>query len=185
VGLSAVGTLLDTLRARFGGTLLDAHERLGDETVVVARDQALELFRFLRDDPEALYIMPLFLTAVDWPDREPDAPRYDVVYMLRSLMHNDVCRLVVQVTEDDPRVPTLEGVFCGMDWHERECYDLLGIEFVGHHDLRRILLPDDWEGHPLRKDYEEKEDYHGIPTVRPNPIELFKISLPGKEGAKA
>jgi NADH-quinone oxidoreductase subunit C len=93
------------------------------------------------------------VTAVDWPDREPDAPRFDVVYQLRSMRHNDVIRLVVQVPEDDPRVPTLEGVFAGMDWHEREAYDLIGIQFEGHHDLRRILLPDDWDGHPLRKDY--------------------------------
>jgi NADH-quinone oxidoreductase subunit C len=97
--------------------------------------------------------MPLFVTAVDWPDREPEAPRFDVVYQLRSLRFNDVCRLVVQVSEEHPHVPTLEKVFAGMDWHERECYDLLGIIFDGHHDLQRILMPDDWEGHPLRKDY--------------------------------
>jgi NADH-quinone oxidoreductase subunit C len=95
----------------------------------------------------------VFVTAVDWPDREPAEPRFDVVYMLRSLQHNDVCRLIVQVKEDDPNVPTLEEVFAGMDWHERECFDLLGIVFTGHHDLKRILLPTDWDGHPLRKDY--------------------------------
>ena len=102
---------------------------------------------------KAAYTTPVFVTAVDWPDREPAEPRFDVVYMLRSLQYNDVCRLIVQVTEDDPNVPTLERVFAGMDWHERECYDLLGITFTGHHDLKRILLPTDWDGHPLRKDY--------------------------------
>ena len=96
---------------------------------------------------------PVFVTAVDWPDREPAEPRFDVVYMLRSLQYNDVCRLIVQVSEDDPNVPTLEEVFAGMDWHERECFDLLGIVFTGHHDLKRILLPTDWDGHPLRRDY--------------------------------
>jgi NADH-quinone oxidoreductase subunit C len=121
--------------------------------VIVHREHLVRACELLRDDPEGLYAMPLFVTAVDWPDREPSAPRFDVVYQLRSLVHNDVCRLVVQVPEDDPRVPTLEGVFCGMDWHERECFDLCGITFLGHHELRRILLPDDWEGHPLRKDY--------------------------------
>jgi NADH-quinone oxidoreductase subunit C len=125
----------------------------GEETVVVHREHLVRASELLRDDPDGLYTMPVFVTAVDWPDREPDSPRFDVVYQLRSLAHNDVCRLVVQVSEDDPQVPSLEGVLCGMDWHERECYDLLGIVFVGHHELRRILMPDDWEGHPLRKDY--------------------------------
>jgi NADH-quinone oxidoreductase subunit C len=118
--------------------------------VFVAREHLVDAVRLLRDDPDSAYSLPICVTAVDFLDREP---RFDVVYQLRSLMYNDVCRLVVQVTEDDPSVPTLEGVMAGMDWHERETYDLLGIQFTGHHDLRRILLPDDWEGHPLRKDY--------------------------------
>jgi NADH-quinone oxidoreductase subunit C len=137
--------------------VLRRDEQFGEETVYVARDHLVEAATLLRDDPDGLYRMPLFVTAVDWPDREAEAhdpqPRFDVVYQLRSLYYNDVCRLIVQVSEEDPWVPTLELVFSGMDWHERECWDLLGIEFTGHHDLRRILMPDDWEGHPLRKDY--------------------------------
>lgn len=125
----------------------------GEETVWVLRDRLVEACRLLRDHPDGRYTVPVFVTAVDWPDREPEEPRYDVVYQLRSLQHNDYCRLIVQVPEDDPSVPTLEHVFAGMDWLERETYDLLGITFTGHHDLRRILLPMDWEGHPLRKDY--------------------------------
>jgi NADH-quinone oxidoreductase subunit C len=125
----------------------------GEETVWLDRDQLVAACTLLRDHPDAAYTVPLLVTAVDWPDREPAEPRFDVVYMLRSLQHNDTCRLVVQVTEDDPNVPTLERIFAGMDWHERECYDLLGITFTGHHDLKRLLLPTDWEGHPLRKDY--------------------------------
>ena len=129
----AVGTrALDLLRRELPDAVLAADEGFGEVTIRVGRDRLVE---------------------VDWPDREPDAPRFDVVYQLRSMRHNDVVRLVVQVPEDDPRVPTLEGVFAGMDWHEREAYDLIGIQFEGHHDLRRILLPDDWDGHPLRKDY--------------------------------
>ena len=125
----------------------------GEVTVWVDRADLVAVCTLLRDHPDAAYTTPVFVTAVDWPDREPAEPRFDVVYMLRSLQHNDVCRLIVQVTEDDPNVPTLEGVFAGMDWHERECYDLIGITFTGHHDLKRILLPTDWDGHPLRKDY--------------------------------
>jgi NADH-quinone oxidoreductase subunit C len=148
------------------GAVLRRDEAYGEETVYVARDQLVAACELLRDDPDGLYRMAVFVTAVDWPEREdvddddaveesgPKARRrFDVVYQLRSLQYNDVCRLIVQVTGDDPTVPTLEGVFAGMDWHERECFDLMGIVFAGHHDLRRILMPDDWEGHPLRKDY--------------------------------
>jgi NADH-quinone oxidoreductase subunit C len=151
--------------------VLRRDEAYGEETVYVAREHLVAACELLRDDPDGLYRMPVFVTAVDWldqeahqrrpvgsrlpaaPDAAEEAPRFDVVYQLRSLHYNDVCRLVVQVGEDDPSVPTLEGVFAGMDWHERECYDLCGIVFTGHHDLRRILMPEDWEGHPLRKDY--------------------------------
>ncbi len=135
--------------------MLRRDEQFGEETVYVARERLIEAATLLRDDPEGLYQMAVFMTAVDWLDREAETgePRFDVVYQLRSLQYNDICRLIVQVTEADPRVPTLEKVFSGMDWHERECFDLLGIVFEGHHDLRRILMPDDWEGHPLRKDY--------------------------------
>ena len=125
----------------------------GDAVVWLSREHLVAACTLLRDHPDAAYEMPVFVTAVDWPDREPEEPRFDIVYQLRSLRHNDTCRLIVQVPEDDARVPSLEGLFAGMDWHERECYDLLGIVFEGHHALRRLLLPDDWEGHPLRKDY--------------------------------
>jgi len=141
------------LAARLPQAVLRREEGYGEETVVIAREHLVVAAELLRDDADGLYTMPLFVTAVDWPDREPQAPRFDIVYQLRSLHFNDTCRLVVQVTEADATVPTLERVFAGMDWHERECYDLFGIVFTGHHDLLRILLPDDWEGHPLRKDY--------------------------------
>ena len=143
----------DLLARELPGSVLRTIEEYGEVTVYVARDQLTEAARLLRDHHDGLYVLPIHVTAVDWPDREPEVPRFDVVYQLRSLAHNDTCRLIVQVTEDDPTVPSLERVFASMDWHERETYDLFGIVFEGHHDLRRILLPEDWEGHPLRKDY--------------------------------
>jgi NADH-quinone oxidoreductase subunit C len=143
----------DVLERELPGAVLRREIEAGQEIVWLSRDQLVAACTLLRDDLETQYRMPLFVTAIDHPDREPERPRFDVIYQLRSLQYNDVCRLVVQVTEDDPSVPTLEGVFAGMDWHEREAYDLLGIIFTGHHNLKRILLPDDWEGHPLRKDY--------------------------------
>jgi len=150
VGLVAGARAAQILSARLPDAVLGREEAFGEETVVVGRDHLVEAVTLLRDDPEAAYSLPLCVLAVDFPDREP---RFDVVYQLRSLLHNDVCRLVVQVAEDDASVPTLERVMPGFDWHERETFDLSGIVFSGHHDLRRLLLPDDWEGHPLRKDY--------------------------------
>jgi len=143
----------DLLERELPAAVRKRESGFGEETVWLDRDSLVEACTLLRDHPEASYTMPLLVTAVDWPDREPAEPRFDVAYVLRSLQYNDTIRLIVQVTEDDPNVPSLELVFAGMDWHERECYDLLGITFTGHHDLKRILLPTDWEGHPLRKDY--------------------------------
>lgn len=150
---SAGRRALAVLEREMPDAVLGSEDALGELTIHVRRERIVEVARLLRDRDDAGYDLPLCVTAVDWPDREPEAPRFDVVYQLRSMQHNDVVRLVVQVPEDDPTVPSLEGIFAGMDWHEREAYDLLGIRFVGHHDLRRILLPEDWEGHPLRKDY--------------------------------
>lgn len=143
----------DMLQRELPAAVISVAELVGEVTVLVHIDHLVGALTLLRDHADTRYTVPLFVTAVDWPDREPAAPRFDVVYQLRSMEHNDQCRLVVQVTEDLPRVPTAELVFAGMDWHERETFDLFGIEFVGHHDLHRILLPEDWVGHPLRKDY--------------------------------
>ena len=143
----------DLLTRELADAVLRVDDEHGEVTVFLSTAHLIAALRLLRDHPDTLYRVPLFVTAVDWPDREPSAPRYDVVYQLRSLHLNDQCRLIVQVPEDAPKVPTAERVFAGMDWHEREAFDLFGIEFVGHHDLHRILLPEDWVGHPLRKDY--------------------------------
>lgn len=120
------------------------------------------------------------ITGVDYPDLK----KIVVVYHVYSYTQRHRIVLKAFLDRDDPAMPSVVNVWSTANWQERECYDLLGVLFEGHPDLRRLLMPDDWEGHPLRKDYEEKEEYHGIPTVRPNPIELFKIQIPGKE-AKA
>ena len=143
----------DVLTAELPNAVQRVDDAAGEVTLYVRAESLIAVLTLLRDHDQALYRLPLFVTAVDWPDREPEAPRFDVVYQLRSMHFNDDCRVVVQVSEAEPRVPTAERVFAGMDWHEREAYDLFGIEFTGHHDLKRILLPDDWEGHPLRRDY--------------------------------
>jgi len=121
----------------------------GQLKLAIPPGRLLESATALRSDPSALYEMALCMTCIDWPEREL---RFDVVYLLRSLVHNDLAWISVLASETT-EIPSLSGIFPGMDWHERECYDLFGIRFTGHPNLTRILLPDDWEGHPLRKDY--------------------------------
>jgi len=122
--------------------------------LLIDEQHLVDACRALRDDPRTGYTMPLFSSALDWLEREP---RFDLVYQLRSLTQNTTLRLKVPLADgvsgDLPHAPSLSAVWPGMEWHERETYDLLGVVFDGHPDLRRILMPDDWEGHPLRKDY--------------------------------
>ncbi|MHB1522972.1 MAG: NADH-quinone oxidoreductase subunit C [Candidatus Dormibacteria bacterium] len=138
----------DHLRQAFGDSV-----KVAESCAQAAAEVPLELLaraaEELRRHPDCLYEMPVTMTCVDWPEREA---RFEVVYLLRSLVHNDLCRLLVRVAEGQ-ELPTLSHLYPGLGWHERECYDLFGLRFEGHADLTRILLPDDWEGHPLRKDY--------------------------------
>jgi len=153
-------TLLETLQPLVPGATLQAAPAVDCATIVVPRDHVVEACRALRDTPGLGFAFLSELTAVDYFPREP---RYEVVYHLVRLGagHPETAggapaarvRLKVPVPGDDATVPTLSEAFPNANWPEREVYDLFGIVFTGHPDLRRILLPDDWEGHPLRKDY--------------------------------
>ena len=109
------------------------------------------------------------LTGIDFPKEQ----QIQLVYHLYSYAHGH--RMVLKTTLDrrEPVAPTLSDVWSAANWQERECYDLLGVVFHGHPDLRRLLLPEDWPGHPLRKDWTPAADYHGIPTTRPDPLKLL------------
>ena len=147
--------ILARLRDRFGDRILGTHDHHGDHTAIVSRDGVVGVLGFCRDDEALQFDMLTDLTAVDYsrfPGRE-DGPRFEVVYHLCSVAHNHRLRLKVAVEEDDPVVPTASGLWPIANWLEREVWDMFGIRFDGHPDLRRILLPDGWKGHPLRKDY--------------------------------
>lgn len=118
-----------------------------DPTFLVPRDEILDICRWLRDNPEFDLAYLSFVSAIDWPDR------FDVVYHLTSLSKGHGITLKVALPKDDARIPSVTGLWRGADWHERETYDLLGIIFHGHPNLRRIMMSADWKGHPLRKDY--------------------------------
>ncbi|HEU4781958.1 MAG TPA: NADH-quinone oxidoreductase subunit C [Ktedonobacterales bacterium] len=148
----AVATLA-FLREQFADAVLDANEYRGEMTIIVRPERIAEVCRALRDEPRLVYNYIADITAVDWLEREP---RYDVVYHLLSLATYGVVRLKAQIGDEDtpdPELPTVTTVWPGADWFEREMYDLFGIRFAGHPNQTRILMPEDWVGHPLRKDY--------------------------------
>ena len=142
------------LRETFAEDVLEVSEHRG-QTSVVVRPAAIEAICLaLRDAPGLRFNFLANVTAVDWPEREP---RFDVVYNLLSLFGGlPTLRLKVRVGDDEtpfPEVPTVSTVWPAANWYEREVFDLFGIRFNGHPNLTRILMPSDWEGHPLRKDY--------------------------------
>jgi NADH-quinone oxidoreductase subunit C len=127
----------------------DGKDTVGDPILRVTADRLIEVVEWLRDDEGNRFNYLSCVTAIDWTER---VPRFDVVYHLRSLEKNH-CLTVKVGCEDGGGVPSVVDVWKTADWLERETYDLYGVEFLGHPNLERIFLPEDWEGHPLRKDY--------------------------------
>jgi NADH-quinone oxidoreductase subunit C len=168
--------IIAALEAKFAGKITAKKADALDPFVAIAPADLPDVCRFLRDDPALKFDLLNGITGVDY--FEPDAkkaakagyePHLEVIYHLSSFAHRH--RFVVKVLlprwKDNkpgelPEVPSVTGLWATADWHERETYDLCGVHFVGHPNLTRILLADDWEGYPLRKDYEFPLEYHGI-----------------------
>jgi NADH-quinone oxidoreductase subunit C len=149
------GLILNRLSERFGAAIVETHDYRGDHTAVVERSALLEVLTFCKGQHDLVFDVLMDLTAVDYvrfPGRE-DGPRFEVVYHLYSLPFNHRVRLKVNVEEDDPVVPSAVPVWPIANWFEREVWDMFGIRFEGHPDLRRLLMYEEFEGHPLRKDY--------------------------------
>ena len=145
----------------------DVYVARDEVTVLVDRAELIDALIRLRDQPDLSFG---FLSSVTATDRPGGDPRFWVVYELSSTELHHRLRVKVGLSDEDPRVPSVTGLFPTADWHERETYDFFGVVFDGHPDLRRILLPDDWEGWPLRKTEElggVNTRYHGafIPPV--------------------
>lgn len=126
----------------------EAKFELGETTLVVAAEKIVALCRFLKEDQK--FIRLSGVTAVDW---YPMEPRFEVVYLLHSLERNERLRLKCRVGGENPEIDSVTSVWRSANWYEREVFDLFGVKFRNHPNLKRIMLPDYWEGHPLRKDF--------------------------------
>lgn len=174
----------DRLVGQFDG--LEVLGFRGELTLICAPEQVPDILVFCRDDDELSCEMLADLAGVHWPggrrrevaqettgwpdyQSEDEPGRIELDYMLRSLRHNHVFRLRTFISDDEPRIASVAGIYRSADLMEREAYDFLGVDFDGHPDLRRILMPDEWQGHPHRKDYPlggVEVQYHGA-TVPP------------------
>ena len=144
--------VLDRLRAEFGDRILETTDFRGDEVAIVKPEDWVAVATFVKREPECAMNHFTDITAVDYPEREPEVPRFDVVVCVRSMKHKHRIRLKTRVG-DGEKLGTLGGVWAGASWGEREVWDMYGIPFEGHPDLRRILLYEEFVGYPLRKDY--------------------------------
>lgn len=172
-----ISQIFHSLRERFPGAIQAESPEARDPWVQIDPTRLREVCFYLRDDPRFQFQMLHAITAVDYLEKSPppavpsSAEGYlEVLYHLSSFLHGR--RLVVKarlsrwkgdVPGQLPELPTVSDIWRTAEWHEREVYDLSGVRFVGHPDLRRILCPEDWQGHPLRKDYPMSHQYQGIP----------------------
>lgn len=146
------------LKEKFGDDILEFNGEALDPWIKINPERTYEIAKFLNNDMALAFDCLMCLSGLDYgAERE-----LGVVYSLYSMKHKHRITIRVDLPRDNPKVPSVETIWRTADWHEREAYDLFGIHFEGHRDLRRILCPDDWEGYPLRKDYVVQEFYHGI-----------------------
>lgn len=168
--------LITRLKEKFGDQITNTQLDAIDPWIEVAPDGLLDVCLFLRDDSQLRFDFLSCISGVDYFEPDPKKaaklkwePHLEVVYHLWSVPNKTtlVLKVILPRWKDDapgnlPEVPSVAGVWRTADWHEREVYDLSGVFFTGHPDLRRILCPEDWQGHPLRRDYEMPLEYHGI-----------------------
>ena len=142
---------IDLIKGKYGDLVLDIHNFRGDQTVTVKNDCGNEFFKFLRDDPALSFKFLMDITAVDYLSKKTE--RFELVYHFYSLEHNDRLRIKLPVSIADCIADTVTEIWKTANWFEREIWDMYGIKFRNHPELKRILLYEEFKGHPLRKDY--------------------------------
>jgi NADH-quinone oxidoreductase subunit C len=148
--MTVVDKAVAKLQRELGERVLSVEDFRGQTSVTLDREAIVNACQMLRDDPELDFNFLAALTAVDyWPSE----PRFKIVYQLYSLANKEFIGLRAQLSNESPEISTIESIYPNANWHEREVFDMFGVTFKGHSDQRRIIMPYDWEGHPLRKDY--------------------------------
>ncbi len=142
--------VLERLKAKYAGTILEANEFRGELTIVIPKEQIVEVCKFLKEDTELCFNLLADLCGIDM---NTPSERFGVIYNLYSFTYKHRIRLKTFTEEENPKVPTVTEVWGTANWHERETFDMFGIIFEGHPDMRRIYLPDEFEYYPLRKDF--------------------------------
>lgn len=156
--------LLDRLKKHFGDAVLETSSFRGDDCALIANERWHEVAKFLRDDPACACDYFVDLSAVDYPDRsDSEGGRFEVYLIVYSIAKKHRVRVKTRVPESDPVIDSVSDIYAGANWAERECFDMFGVRFRGHPDLRRILLYEEFEGHPLRKDYPANKTQPLIP----------------------
>lgn len=146
------GKLSALLKQKFPDAVLDFHAHRSDETIVIERNSLNKICLFLRNDSRCAFEIMIDITAVDGLEMNMN-PRFEMVYHFKSLTHSSRIRIKVPLREDECSIASISHIWKSADWYERECFDMFGIIFEGHPDLKRILMYEEFEGHPLRKDY--------------------------------
>lgn len=160
--------IFQALKAKFSDAIVGIHTENPDPYITVKKDAIFDICHFMKTAPGLEFDFLESLSGVDMGDK------LQVVYHLFSYKHRHAMVLKTDVAYDNLLVASVSKVWAAANWHEREQYDLFGFQFSGHPDLRRLLLPEDWVGHPLRKNYEYPDEYHGIDHYRPDPKDQFK-----------
>ena len=174
--------IAEKIKEQFPDQVIEVAEFRDQVSVIVKRDQILPILKYLHDDPLLSFDHLQDLTAVDYLKKKD--VRFEVVCNLYSTRYRHHIRIRAQVPESDPKINSVVPIWAGANWHERECFDMFGIVFTEHPDLRRILMPEDWEGYPLRKDYPLKgpdleKDWPGFTEVLKRSKELREFEWEG------
>jgi NADH-quinone oxidoreductase subunit C len=167
------------LSAQFGERITAFQADALQPWAVVAPEAIADVAAWAKSEPDLAFDNLMCLGAADYPSVKESVPRMELVYHLYSYRHNHMHVLKVMLPREGASVPSVEGVWGVANWHEREAYDMFGITFAGHSDLRRILLPDDWIGYPLRKDWVDPDFYNGM-HVKPTP-QMAERSMAGEK----
>jgi NADH (or F420H2) dehydrogenase, subunit C len=152
-----IENIFERLKKEFGDAILsETVEQNFEPFIRISPQNVVDIMLFLRDEEDLKFDYLACLSGMDYKET------LGVVYHLYSIQHKHRVTIKIEVPKEDPKVPSISKVWRTVDWHEREAYDMFGLIFVGHENLIRILTPYDWEGHPLRKDYKQPEEYHGL-----------------------